>query len=461
MVKLSKPHESFNAPDADFELRVLAGARGYTGLAFENLKADTEKLYAGLNGYSFELHELPPTDALTEEAAHREMNAQALANNYGQNHFSESPAIGQAFRNNDNLEGATLRKLLEEFPPSSLTGITPLDKGISFRAVASAVEKIMMQNYTSLDSAIEQIKQALEELNKSGQPEDGEGEDGESEGDGKPEPSDTNSSEKKGDPKKGDKPGSGDPSPAPEDLLLFNLTPDDIAFLYAKKLLANMKTVTTGTDKVPYEDPEGVDVKYELLEDPSQLALLDPTDLANPLLLKEFAEENLYAPKRYSKGYVKRCRFLFIDNSGSMGLPGLKLGFVRAMLAHLKEGLQQDNILIVARFERNLYDYKKFDRKTLTEIESFIDTYMFAGGGQTEVGACIERAIAMAKARNFNGFRVPPDYQIELVILNDGQDHVVPNAYDWPIHAICLDQHNPQLQLVCEKSKGTYHTVKM
>lgn len=458
MIKLSRPHDNFHAPDVDFELQVLAAARGYTGAAFEELKADTEKLYAGTNGHSFELNGLPPTDALTDEATKREMNAQSWTSLRSQGYFSEVPGLGSRIIHDPDLQGADLRKLLEEFPPSTLSGITPLDKGISFRAVASAVEKIMAETNASLNSAIEQVKESLEELHKDGEQDDGdEGED-ESEKEGKAE-SDAKSEEKEDDSETGEKPGSGDPSPAPEDLLLFNLSPDDIAFMYAKKLLANMKTVTTGQDKVPYQDPEGVDIKYELLEDPSQLSLVDPADLANPLLLKEFIEENLYAPKRYSKGYVKRCRFLFIDNSGSMGIPALKLGFVRAMLEHLKAGLKEDNILIVARFEQGLYDYHKFDKKK--SIDGFINTYRFAGGGHTEVGKCIEQAIGMAKARNFNGFRIPPDYQIELVILNDGQDAVVLKKYDWPIHAICLDQHNPQLQRVCEMSKGTYHTVKM
>lgn len=96
-----------------------------------------------------------------------------------------------------------------------------------------------------------------------------------------------------------------------------------------------------------------------------------------------------------------------------------------------------------------------------TALKFFKELNTAPNGGDTEVGHVVElvRKEIMENQRLFNldvdlSFDKP-----EILIINDGQDTVKADKFNWKVNAVTLYGTNPELQQLCEKTGGKFVTV--
>lgn len=374
---LSVPHPKFDSPD-EGEFHALAKWRGHKDVALP-------KAMAGMHGYSFE--------AFGEEST---------------NCLQPTP------------ESVLLGALMREFPPSSLSGATPADKGLSFSILVKKAEEQQKRGQSMSDS-IRNVKEALEK-------------------------------------KKGEQPGSGDPSSGYAEDKLVDLDEEAIMFLAALSKIDKIKTMEVGTVKELVEDPEGSIVKDEPIETLDDITKLTPNEFADPLFVAKLATKDLFIEKRYREVEKQRFPLIFIDISGSMFSPAMKQPLVKAVLTKIFEGVKAGNTrCIVAFFERDITNVKKVF--TAEQADKYLEDYKCPGGGNTEVNNVILQAHAWIKSGYVKGINLE-GLQPEVLIINDGQDSVDPtHKLEFPVHAIMLHRGNPELKQLCLNSGGTFNVI--
>jgi hypothetical protein len=304
---------------------------------------------------------------------------------------------------------------LQSFPIETLSGETPLDKGISFAALIKA------EGNTSNQSNTKMVKGALEELRMK-------------------------------------VPSSGEKTEVyPEDELA-TLDRETKEFLAAMGKIRSIKTIRPGKAVSREIDPEGQQDIWEYMSDLSQIVRLPVEDLADPLLMKKLAELDFVIDTPMRLVERKKLLFLIIDRSSSMGMPPMKLAYIKALITYLAEGIGKGNcILMVATFEEDL-DSPITVLDTEEEAVQFAQAYHTIGGSTTNVQRAIEDAIKeMHKPRA----KVPAGLVPEIVIINDGEDEVIPVAMPHPVHVIILGSENRELQKLCSLSKGTFNHIRL
>ena len=151
-----------------------------------------------------------------------------------------------------------------------------------------------------------------------------------------------------------------------------------------------------------------------------------------------------------------------IDSSGSMSRKS-KTDFINALLIRLKLLIRQNKVstIYLSTFEQAVED------KTVVKIESDFDKFNYhCDGGWTEVGEVLkyfERKIK--KGRLFK--EELPAGNGNIVILNDGQDHVDDSlSVSVPVYAFHLkasehENENFGLKTVCSSSGGEYKIITL
>lgn len=383
---MTRPHEKFDAP-LDWELPYLLGLRGYG----KSSGLDPLEIKAGMDAFSFYLAGEDPLDALEQTEKAQEVGA-----------------------------------VLMDFPIHTLSGDTPLDKGISLAAVMAAIREM-----SDKKSAAQQVKDALKQMKEQTE--------------------------------SGDTPGSGEADYSqPEDRLLRDTTEEDRLFLAALANIRSLNTVKIGKS-VSYEvDFDSTYTKDEWMTDlTSQFPFLTAADLADPFLVIKLAEMDFMLDVPYRLIEHQKLLWLCIDRSGSMHSPKMKQAYVRALLTYLSEGVKDGScILLVSTFEEQIDGITVLD--TYAKCEQYTKDYQCEGGGNTDVNGVIHEAHRMINVNRIPGYTLPKDMVPELVIINDGEDRVDPNDVpSRPTHAIILNTKNKNLDTLCQRSGGTYHYVPL
>jgi hypothetical protein len=234
-----------------------------------------------------------------------------------------------------------------------------------------------------------------------------------------------------------------------DDILMFNMLEN-----------LNSKTDIVAKSGTYYED--NILSPYVRMERPKTVneALLK-TPLAQQML-PDFEQKlisgNLMIPKRKDKLRYKQSLFLLIDRSGSM-LDVYKQGWVKALLlnrmAAVKEGTAE---LFIATFEGSID--KVFKIETTEQCLDFFNRYKCENGGGTDIEGVLKTVSTMIKNNDIQGHKLTGDLEPEIIIINDGQDHISPDAkIPAKVHAFILGQDNENLKKVVKAHKGHYERM--
>ena len=154
------------------------------------------------------------------------------------------------------------------------------------------------------------------------------------------------------------------------------------------------------------------------------------------LLTKNLNIRNAHKPS-------KQCLVLLIDDSGSMSMD-YKIAFVEAICHERALEVQKGNCeLYFCTFCTDIH-VGPIQIKSISEAKDFFMTHCKFNHGTTDIAYAIKQVFDHFKGRD-----------IEVVVINDGQDQMDPNYVpDGIVHAIMLEQANANLKQVVENSGG-------
>lgn len=252
--------------------------------------------------------------------------------------------------------------------------------------------------------------------------------------------------------------GDGTAGEQPE-LLLPKLSSMQMKILQALSVIGKLpKLPGAKRPTTLVRHPEGGIVRYREMRDYDELDQVDPVEMAMPDFLIRLADKQFMVPERWRKDFGKQIMALLIDHSGSM-LSEEKQAYVRAMLLHLMNMVAKGHTtLFVAPFVTEMGMVTKIDSEE--DAKAFYSKYKAGSGGTTDIEGVIKKAQADIANLQFGPYSLEFGCQPEIVIVNDGEDHIDPlTQLIAPTHALILAEHNADLRTVCENSGGSYYEM--
>lgn len=234
----------------------------------------------------------------------------------------------------------------------------------------------------------------------------------------------------------------------------------DFLFLRYMALLSKKKAFERKTGKLE-RSHQGNIHKYTPMESFDEIFHMDMTSIVLPNFRTKLAQKDVYVRSRFEKVERGQNVIIIIDDSGSMSDEEKRAMLKAALTLKIRDASEAHNIYI-GTFETRLFGFTKVEKGTKFEqLRSFI----FLNKGGTDVNGCIKETIRQIKERKLmkrsGGYYDLSDDSFEVMVINDGQDHVDPTFHPAiKTHALCLKQSNPNLKNVCHRSGGTYFYIQ-
>lgn len=249
---------------------------------------------------------------------------------------------------------------------------------------------------------------------------------------------------------------------------LYDLTPGIANIMAAEKvtdvpinprILKDMKIKSYLSDKLGMEtelerslveNNSSTKKRIKSMESHSQIMKTSKTQMIMPNFDDKLAKKELSIKQKVLPETRKQIVTFMLDDSGSMG-DITKQSYVRATLLKYLEGVTAGKAkLNFYNFESQRYGYQEVkDLKGAQDLFRYISLRRPSGGG-TNIGLILQQTI--------DEIAVDTAYHDpEIVIVNDGDDHVDPSSINTKgvkINAVMLGRDNPNLRKVCEESGG-------
>lgn len=160
----------------------------------------------------------------------------------------------------------------------------------------------------------------------------------------------------------------------------------------------------------------------------------------------------------------KQKIIILVDFSGSMHSRE-KQDWVLSIMADRLRYCVKEECEVFFSFFLTRNDVKKFKFTHIydkeTALKFFKELNTAPSGGDTEIGHVVElvREEIMNNNRLFNLDIDLSQEKPEILIINDGQDTVKADKFNWKVNAVTLFGNNPELKGLCEKTGGKFVTV--
>jgi hypothetical protein len=202
-------------------------------------------------------------------------------------------------------------------------------------------------------------------------------------------------------------------------------------------------------------------ISKKMMRDYSQIFNVDLYQRLFPDFKTKLATKNLTVNVPIDKTEHKQKIIMILDFSGSMS-NNLKQEWVLAILIdRLKYCIKEEAEVFFSYFcgnPREMSFTHIKDRKSAIEFWQTFST--MPNGGGTDVGAMVEKIHSEIELGRLMNLDVDlRDEKPEILVINDGQDHIGRNSFVYKTNAICLYQDNEELKQLCIKNDGKYVSV--
>lgn len=154
-------------------------------------------------------------------------------------------------------------------------------------------------------------------------------------------------------------------------------------------------------------------------------------------------------PLRYEE--ERQYLLVLLDGSSSMSC-GDKVEIVTKILEGLFEQVIQGNsVILLSYFVDTRDEVIVIDNETAVDEFKYFQ-YRDPNGGSTYIGDILKEIRPKIEAGNIDGVDIPT--RTEIVIINDGQDHVDLKEFSIPITAFIVEEENQNLVTLCKNSGG-------
>lgn len=256
---------------------------------------------------------------------------------------------------------------------------------------------------------------------------------------------------------------------------LYDLSPQ-IANIYGKEDIASMPInnnimrdikvkayledkvgLETSLDRKLVENNSSPKKKIKQMTSHTQVMKTNKTSMILPNFDDKFAKKELVVKEKVKPETKKQMLTMLLDDSGSMNSLQ-KQSYVRAVLLNRLESVMTGK----SKLNFYLYESKRYFYKEITNLKEAQDLFKTIslrrpGGGGTNIGYVLQETID--EIANVPGYHHP-----EIIIVNDGDDHVDPKSIDTKgvrINVIMLGTTNDNLSKIAKDSGGFCISEKM
>lgn len=201
----------------------------------------------------------------------------------------------------------------------------------------------------------------------------------------------------------------------------------------------------------------------KMMRDYAQIANVDLYQKLFPNFPVKLLTKDLVVNVPVDRKEQKQKIIIILDFSGSMD-EEFKQDWVNAiMIDRLKYVLKGEAEVFFSFFvhdPNSMHFQHIHDRASVMKFwQTFSND---PNGGTTQVGKMVERiASEISQGRLMNLNVDLSQEKPEILVINDGQDHIGTNEFPYKVNAICLEEQNDQLKNLCIATKGKQVHVDM
>lgn len=187
--------------------------------------------------------------------------------------------------------------------------------------------------------------------------------------------------------------------------------------------------------------------EIKVLRHDKDLMKVSPEDLVSDTFFEDYLE-NKITFREPKKTIVQVKKFwVLVDSSGSM-CNEAKLTLLGAVLERILEEVIRGNItLLVSDFLWRIMS--TYSVTNAEEVNTFKRQFTLFGGGGTDIGSAVTEVT----------FKSEFSEDMQILVINDGQDSFASPAVSIPINAISIEEDNSALRYLCTSTGGQYDYI--
>lgn len=194
----------------------------------------------------------------------------------------------------------------------------------------------------------------------------------------------------------------------------------------------------------------------KIMRDYAQIAQIELYQKLFPNFSAKFLMKDLVVNVPVDKKEQKQKIIIILDFSGSMD-EEFKQDWVNAILIDRFRYVMQGEAEVF--FSYFVHDADKLHFQHVHDRESVIKFWQtFSNepdGGGTRVGDMVERIAFEIKQKRLMNLNIDlSEEKPEILVINDGNDRVGTDKFNYKVNAICLEEQNNQLKNLCIATKG-------
>lgn len=200
------------------------------------------------------------------------------------------------------------------------------------------------------------------------------------------------------------------------------------------------------------KDPVGSEFKWRTAE-VSDLPRISKVWFKRPLFLLSLLKGDIMVTENYSIIQKEKIVVLCVDFSGSMSEYWKEKMVKSLLLAYMNLTVKDGTTVLLSKFISTLFD--QWVLRTEEDVKRVLTTPWQASGGFTDVQGCLQQAQQQLLQGRWGNSPIDPMADIEIVVINDGEDRVSPNFRpSFKLHAFQIGVNNTQLTDAVKRSGG-------
>lgn len=228
------------------------------------------------------------------------------------------------------------------------------------------------------------------------------------------------------------------------------INPKILKDIKVKAYLENSLGLETSLEKKLIENNDSKKKKIREMRSHGEVMKTGKTQMILPGFKGKLAKKELTIKTKVKPETKKQMLTMLLDDSGSMNCIQ-KQSYVRAVLMNRLQSVIDGK----AKLNFYLYECSRYGYKEVNNLQDAQELFKNIskrrpGGGGTHIGYILQETIN--EICNIPGYHDP-----EIIIVNDGDDHVNPNEIDLKgvrVNVVMLGTTNANLKSIAEKSGG-------
>lgn len=196
--------------------------------------------------------------------------------------------------------------------------------------------------------------------------------------------------------------------------------------------------------------------RQKIMTDYDQMHRIEPYQRFLPNFDIRFLTKDLIVNLPVRTSEKKQVLIIIVDMSGSMNNPKKQLWVNALLIDRFKYVMKGEAEIYISGFVSRPEQLKFMHIKNSKDVENFWKKWSnYPGGGETDMGRIVNYISQQVANRKLHNLNVDlSEQKPEILIVNDGQDHVGHHEFPYKVNAVSLMQFSEELKNLCIASGG-------